>query len=99
VADPGGGGGGGACLLYRMPLHSLSLGKTGLARCCCCCCCWPCQQSHDILLSGGADGYVIKWDVSKGDLGPPLQRLPLLRPDQVGEGVRGWREGRRGGLM
>ncbi len=27
--------------------------------------------------------YVIKWDVSKGDLGPPLQRIPMLRPDQV----------------
>jgi hypothetical protein len=27
--------------------------------------------------------YVIKWDVSSGDLGPALQRIPLLRPEQV----------------
>ena len=30
-------------------------------------------ESDRILLSGGADGYVIKWDVSSGDLGPALQ--------------------------
>ncbi len=30
-------------------------------------------QSSSWLLSGGADGYVIKWDVSSGDLGPALQ--------------------------
>lgn len=41
-------------------------------------------QSENVLLSGGSDGYVIKWDVSKGDLGAPLQRIPMLRPDQVG---------------
>ncbi|WIA35025.1 hypothetical protein OEZ86_003516 [Tetradesmus obliquus] len=32
------------------------------------------------LLSGGADGHVLKWDVSAGDLGQCLQRLPLLTP-------------------
>jgi len=41
-------------------------------------------QDERTLLSGGADGYVIKWDVSKGDLGAPLQRIPLLRPEQMG---------------
>jgi len=50
-------------------------------------------QSTSVLLSGGADGYVIKWDVSKGDLGPALQRLPLLRPDLMDKitppGLRG----------
>lgn len=30
-------------------------------------------ESDRILLSGGADGYVIKWDVSSGDLGAALQ--------------------------
>jgi len=27
--------------------------------------------------------YVIKWDVSKGDLGAPLQRIPLVKPEEV----------------
>lgn len=31
----------------------------------------------------GTHRYVIKWDVSKGELGAPLQRIPMLRPDQV----------------
>ncbi|KAG1660540.1 hypothetical protein FOA52_003891 [Chlamydomonas sp. UWO 241] len=41
-------------------------------------------QNVRTLLSGGADGYVIKWDVSSGDLGPKLQKVAVLRPDQLG---------------
>ncbi|GAX81084.1 hypothetical protein CEUSTIGMA_g8518.t1 [Chlamydomonas eustigma] len=44
-------------------------------------------QSSSVLLSGGADGYVIKWDITSGDLGPALQRIPLLRPEQMGKMV------------
>lgn len=30
------------------------------------------------LISGGSDGYLKRWDVSKGVLGPALQRIPIL---------------------
>jgi hypothetical protein len=35
------------------------------------------QQRGRVLLSGGADGHIIRWDVSSGDLGAQLQIVPL----------------------
>lgn len=47
--------------------------------------CLTLRQDRTTLLSGGSDGYVITWDVSKGDLGAPLQRIPLVKPEEMGD--------------
>ena len=39
------------------------------------------QQRARVLLSGGADGHIIRWDVSSGDLGAQLLIMPLQLGD------------------
>ncbi|KAL6747740.1 WD40-repeat-containing domain protein [Haematococcus lacustris] len=36
------------------------------------------------LISGGSDGFIIRWAVGAAGLGPQLQRIPVMRPDQAG---------------
>lgn len=54
------------------------------------------------VASGGADGYVVVWDTSFGDLGTPQQRVPILEkqnaPNAVAPAVRGldWKPGSNG---
>eukprot|EP00775_Hariotina_reticulata_P006916 gene6916-7132_t len=47
--------------------------------------CLVLSEDGKTLISGGADGHVIKWDVSAGSLGPCLQRLPLRTPQRQRE--------------
>lgn len=77
----------------RAPCRVLPMFPTVSPCSCCCCVHAPVLQGEQLLLSGGSDGYIIRWDVSSGDLGPALQRVPLLQPEEVmGEGEE-WKKG------
>ncbi|KAK9816488.1 hypothetical protein WJX72_000919 [[Myrmecia] bisecta] len=47
--------------------------------------CLRLREDLKTLLSGGADGHVLVWDVSSGDLGAQLQMVPMVLASQVGE--------------